>query len=162
MAQLQRPELPPCMFVSGIKHLRSARTIDALQDHWGFALSMVAERWPGQALKHHRRFEIHCFKGSVLVHLRTARVGHAIEAQTVLRHVHFGQQAPFECLEFSQGYLAFKDRFLYALAGPFADFGNASQSAPAGLGFSTHVIADDYQHAIPFNRLTVYLTTKGT
>jgi hypothetical protein len=60
--------------------------------------------------------------------------------------IDLGQESSFQLFQLHEIDLALEYRLLYALSASFADFGDASQPAPAFTGLRVHVVADDHQH----------------
>jgi hypothetical protein len=72
--------------------------------------------------QYQRAFKVGGSEVPVLFHFRTSGFGHAVQAKAVLVQVDFGQQAAFKPFVFGQRHLAFKHRFLHALACAFTYF----------------------------------------
>ena len=69
----------------------------------------------------------------------------AVEAKAVKRLVDFCYQPRAQSRPLRRVDLAFKDRLLHALPEVEAGAADPPQAAPAGRGFSVHVIGDEHQ-----------------
>ena len=73
-------------------------------------------------------FEVYGAETAVLLDAKAYRFGDSIKAKVVLCRVDFSQEFALKLFELHLVNGAFEDGFLYALADPFAGFGDAAQA----------------------------------
>ena len=86
----------------------------------------------------------------MLSNFAALRLRQTIQPQAVLLKIDLGKQPPLEFLHLHEIHFAFEYRFLYALPRRLAHFGHAPQSSAACACFGIDVIADDYEHGMPY------------
>jgi hypothetical protein len=121
------------------KGLQAARTYRHL-------MSAPGSRTVQQILRDKRGIKIYRLETTVFSDFAAARFGEAVKAQRILLDVNFSQQPTLQIFKLHKVNLAFEYRFLYALSGAFADFGDSAQPAPTFSRFGIHVVANDNQH----------------
>ena len=82
----------------------------------------------------------------MLADLTASGIRQAIDPEAVVFRVDFSQQPAFQFFHLRKSNLALKDGFLDALANPFTNSCDATQSAAASPVFRVNVVADDDKH----------------